>query len=170
MRHRPKILLALVATSLLSACGGLGVNGPMVLQAQLEPIGGSDVEGLVTFHEIDAGVLVEATVNGVTRRGNAFHIHQNGDCANPGGHFNPSGAQHGKWSEETKHVGDLPMLVADAAGRARLSALVPGPSVRSGRNAILGRAVVVHEGRDDYFTQPDGDGGRAVACGIIQRP
>lgn len=142
----------------------------MMLQARLEPVGGGDVTGLVSFHEIDAGVLVEATVGGLARGAHAFHIHENGDCADPGGHFNPAGAPHARWDADSRHLGDLPMLVADGAGRAYLNAMVLGPSVGPGRNAILGRAVVVHERRDDHFTQPDGGAGAAVACGIIQRP
>lgn len=170
MRCRPKILAIVLATHLLAGCGGLAAGRAIQLQAYLEPVGEGKVSGMVTFQEIDAGVLVEATVTGLARGGHAFHIHENGDCANPGGHFDPRGAPHARWDVDNKHIGDLPMLVADATGRAYLNAIVLGPSARSGRNVILGRAVIVHERRDNYFTQPDGDAGAAVACGIIRRP
>lgn len=170
MRHRPYVLATVLAASLLAACGSVGLGSPIRLEAQLQPIGNTAVAGTVQFYEIDGGVLVEASVTGLTRRGHAFHIHENGDCANPGGHFNPDGAPHARWNAERHHAGDLPMLVADRSGLTKLSAAVYGPSARPGKYSIIGRTVVVHERRDDLYSQPDGDAGPPLACGVIRRP
>lgn len=173
MLLRPRSFAA-VAMSLLSACGSIGVDGPTTAQARLEPVDGGSVGGVVTFYEVDAGVLVEATVTGLARGAHGFHIHEGGDCAGGaagiGAHFNPHDAPHDRWDAADRHVGDLPMLTADASGRARLSAVTVGPSIRSGRASIVGRSVVLHAAPDDFSTQPDGAAGAVLACGVIARP
>ena len=98
-----------------------------------------------------------------------FHVHEKGDCASPdamsaGGHLNPSGKPHGPPSGE-HHAGDLPALRADSAGIATIDSRVRG--VAGGPTEFAGKALVVHLGPDDYTTQPTGNSGARIACGVI---
>jgi Cu-Zn family superoxide dismutase len=102
-----------------------------------------------------------------------FHIHETGDCSAPdaasaGGHFNPTGAQHGDPSGAAHHAGDMPNAKADAQGVAQVNQHVSGLSLGTGQpNDVLGKAVVVHEKADDYQSQPAGNSGARIACGVI---
>ena len=103
-----------------------------------------------------------------------FHIHEKGDCSaadasTAGGHFNPAGAAHGRSGQGPHHAGDTDNIVADAKGVARIDAHVTGVTLGGGAgNDIAGRAVIVHAAADDYTTQPTGNAGARVACGVIK--
>jgi Cu-Zn family superoxide dismutase len=142
--------------------------------ATLSPTEGNDVRGRVTFAEIEDGVLVVAEVSGLSAGMHGFHIHENGDCSAPdassaGGHYDPTGAPHGAPNDPAseRHVGDLGNLEAGADGVARYERVDSVISL-SGPNAIVGKAVIVHAGQDDYTTQPTGAAGGRLACGIIE--
>ena len=132
-------------------------------------------KGKVTFTPLEHGVRVAGEFSGLkpgTEHG--FHVHEKGDCSNngeaAGGHFNPAGGTHGKFGAATSHVGDLPSLVADSRGEARFSVDVHTFSLSDGAdNNVIGRALVVHRDRDDFTTQPSGNSGPRVACGLITR-
>jgi Cu-Zn family superoxide dismutase len=103
-----------------------------------------------------------------------FHIHEKGDCGDngnaAGGHFNPAGGTHGKFSAPGSHAGELPSLVADTGGTARFSVEVHSISLSDGAvNNVIGRALVVHRDRDDFTSQPAGNSGPRIACGLIAR-
>ncbi|MGN0985079.1 MAG: superoxide dismutase family protein [Candidatus Enterenecus sp.] len=126
-----------------------------------------ELSGSVYFYSTPGGVLVAADIRGLPRsdacRFFAFHIHEGGDCggegfAHTGGHFNPTGADH------PEHAGDLPPLLG-CGGRAFLAALTDQFRVRD----ILGRTVVIHSHSDDFHTQPSGNAGSKIACGVIRR-
>jgi Cu-Zn family superoxide dismutase len=85
-----------------------------------------------------------------------------------GGHFNPEGKPHGHPGSAERHAGDLPALKADKAGRANLHADVSIISLKPGPTSIIGRAIVVHADPDDFKTQPTGNSGARIACGVIQ--
>ena len=93
----------------------------------------------------------------------------NGMLPSLGGHFNPTGKPHGNPTAPDHHTGDLPMLVADASGNASLSTELGAMTVGSGATDIVGKAVIVHKDPDDYTTQPTGNSGGRVACGLIAR-
>ena len=164
---------------LVSAVGALAVCSTLPAFAQsasarLEPTKGNATAGNVTFTQKGDKVAIEAKVSGLTPGGHGFHIHEKGDCSSgdgmsAGGHFNPTGKPHGNPTAPDHHAGDLPMLVADASGNASLSTELGAMTVGSGATDIVGKAVIVHKDPDDYTTQPTGNSGGRVACGLIAR-
>lgn len=139
--------------------------------AVLHPTAGSNVSGMVTFTKSGDDVKVVADVTGLTPGKHGFHIHEFGDCSSPdgksaGGHFNPGNHQHGAPDATDRHAGDLGNIEADASGKAHLE-LTDKVMKLDGPNPIVGHAVIVHEKADDLKTQPTGDAGGRVACGVI---
>jgi len=103
-----------------------------------------------------------------------FHIHDKGDCSSgdgvsAGGHFNPAGKPHGAHDSAERHAGDLPSLKADAAGRVDVKFELAGIAVGSGAADVVGRGLIVHAMPDDFKTQPTGNSGARIACGVITR-
>jgi len=101
-------------------------------------------------------------------------VHEFGDCGAPdaisaGGHFNPTNKQHGGADSLERHVGDMGNIEADASGEAKLNYLDHRMSLGNDRRSIIGRAVIVHAKPDDLESQPSGDSGDRVACGVIGR-
>jgi Cu-Zn family superoxide dismutase len=126
---------------------------------------------VVTFSQIDIGVRVIADVTGLEPGQHGFHIHEFGDCSaadatSAGGHFNPEGIEHGAPTDEYRHVGDLGNLEADEDGTAHYE-FVDDRIAFAGSNSIIGRGVIVHARADDLGTQPTGDAGGRVACGVV---
>ena len=164
---------------LVSAVGALAVCSTLPAYAQsavarLEPTQGNATAGTVTFTQKGDKVAIEAKVSGLTKGGHGFHIHEKGDCSSAdamsaGGHFNPTAKPHGNPSVPDHHPGDVPMLIADASGNASLSVELGAITVGSGTTDIVGKAVIVHKDLDDYTTQPTGNAGARVACGVIAR-
>lgn len=139
--------------------------------AVLSPTQNSKVTGIVTFTKVPEGIKVVADIKGLTPGSHGFHIHQFGDCSAPnadsaGGHYNPMGKPHGAPHMGERHMGDLGNIVADASGTANLQKTDSVLSV-TGVNSIVGHAVIVHEKADDFKTQPTGDAGGRLACGVI---
>lgn len=170
----PRLLAAGVLGVLLAACG----SSPMTASspgatATLESRSGSAVTGSVRFFAVADGVRVSASVRGLPSNGeHGFHVHENGDCSSPdamsaGGHFNPHGHPHGPQGA-ARHAGDMPSLKADATGRAETTFLLSGVGLGSGPADLKGKAVIVHAKPDDYRTQPTGNAGGRLACGVIQ--
>jgi len=124
------------------------------------------------FHETDGHLMVHARISGLKPNGeHGFHVHETGSCASPdgssaGGHFNPDGKPHGPQSA-AHHAGDLPALKADANGVVDQKFMLMGPTVADGPASLVGRAVIVHTQADDYATQPTGNSGARIACGVI---
>jgi Cu-Zn family superoxide dismutase len=119
---------------------------------------------------------ITATFTELPRGTRAFHIHEVGKCDPPfesaGGHFNPTGKQHGKDNPNGPHAGDLPNLDVPQSGRVKVQVVVKDVSLDTGRGALLdadGAALVVHEGADDYKSDPAGNAGKRLACGVIRR-
>lgn len=127
-------------------------------------VSGGEIRGNVWFHQLADSVLVTAQLSGLPRDGFfAFHIHEGGDCggdgfSDTGGHFNPAGTAH------PDHAGDLPPLLS-CRGRAYLSVMTDRFCVAD----VLNRTVVIHSGTDDFRSQPAGDPGTKIACGVIRR-
>ena len=103
------------------------------------------------------------------------HIHEVGSCQAPdftsaGGHWNPLGKQHGRDNMAGPHMGDMPNLIVGQDGTGTLELLVNGATLVGGAEPILdddGAAIVIHQGPDDYRTDPSGNSGARVACGVI---
>lgn len=171
LKHVTPALPAALAAALLVGCATTGSSQPGAT-AQLQPTAGNTAAGTVSFTQKGDKVLVEADVTGLAPGEHGFHIHEKGDCSAPdatsaGGHFNPGGHPHGNPANPPHHSGDLPMLVADASGRAKLSVELDSIALGAGASNIIGRGVIVHQKADDYQTQPTGNSGGRVACGVI---
>ena len=118
-------------------------------------------------------LTIEVTCPSMANRQVAVHLHEHGDCGNSGegahGHWNPTKSQHGKWGGSSFHLGDIGNISLDAQGKGALTLETPLWSIGgdSTKN-IVGRAVIVHSGTDDYVTQPTGNAGSRIGCGVIQ--
>ena len=162
------IIFALV---LLSGCA-TQIDGPSA-NARLIPTKGNTTTGVVTFKTIGSKVLVTAEIQGLKPNAeHGFHVHEKGDCSSgdgmsTGGHFNPSGKAHGAHGSSAHHAGDLPSLLADMNGNAKLTFETSAITVDSGAADIVGRGLIVHRDPDDYKTQPTGNAGPRLACAII---
>lgn len=129
--------------------------------------------GTATFTDTYTGVLVSADLTGLGLGAHGIHIHEIGKCEAPfttaGGHFNPEHRHHGFLNANGSHLGDMPNIDTPAAGQLRFEFLLPGVTLK-GTNALLdadGSSIVVHSGRDDYTTDPSGNSGSRIACGVI---
>ena len=140
-------------------------------RANLAPTQGNTANGSVTFTQKGGKVLVDVEVMGLTPGQHGFHVHEKGDCSaadgtSAGGHFNPTKQPHGEPGSAAHHVGDLPMLQAGADGRAKLHIELDSIALQ-GEQSIIGRALIIHQNADDFKTQPTGNAGARVACGVI---
>jgi superoxide dismutase, Cu-Zn family len=142
--------------------------------APLAAASGSTVRGALSLTAEEGGVLLRGQLTGLdpgTEHG--FHVHETGDCSardasTAGEHLNPAGGRHGGPGAAERHLGDLPNIQADGQGGAAVEARLPGATLRDGAPTdLLGKAVVVHRKRDDYQSQPAGDSGDRIACGVI---
>jgi len=122
-----------------------------------------------------AGILIDIEVNGLPPgKWVAFHVHETGTCDamahfdSAGGHFNPTGAQHGFLAQNGPHAGDMPNQLVNAEGILRAQVLNAMVALDGGQNSIRGRALMIHAGEDDYKSQPAGDAGARLACAVIQ--
>jgi len=147
------------------------------LKFKLDPKSDSNVTGDVTFTEKNGTVSMEAVLTGLTPGEHAIHIHEKADCSSAdgtstGGHWNPTFAQHGKWgSTEGYHRGDIGNFTADADGNGVIEFSTDEWCLGCDDETkdLLGKAVIVHQGVDDFVTQPTGDAGGRISCaGIIQ--
>lgn len=142
-------------------------------RATLESRSGSSVGGTATFSERGTGgVRVVVRVNNAPPGTHGLHIHETGDCSDPeaksaGGHFNPSSMPHAGPTELRRHAGDLGNIEIRADGTGEIDIVSDLLTVRPGPNSVVGRAVVFHEKADDLKTQPTGDAGGRLACGVI---
>lgn len=147
------------------------------LKFKLEPKSDSNVQGDVTFTEENGTVHMKAILTGLTPGEHAIHIHEKADCSSAdgtstGGHWNPTFAQHGKWgAAEGYHRGDIGNFTADASGNGTVEFSTDEWCLGCDDEAknLLGKAVIVHQGVDDFVTQPTGDAGGRISCtGIIE--
>src|SRR4030095_3344404 len=139
--------------------------------ALLHPTSGNTVAGSVTFIKSGDEIKVVADITGLTPGKHGFHIHEFGDCSSSdgnsaGGHFNPTHKAHGAPDASDRHAGDLGNVEADASGNAHLEWSDKVMKL-SGADSIVGHAVIVHEKADDLKTQPTGNAGGRLACGVI---
>jgi len=153
---------------------GMGVNEAVAVMHGTE--GNADVRGTVRFVETEAGgVKVVADILGLNPGStHAIHVHAYGDCTaadatSAGGHYAPRGHKHALPGETAmRHAGDLGNLTADDDGHARYTIAVDNLSVAGTKNPVIGRAVIIHAGRDKGVAeQPTGAAGARIACGVI---
>jgi Cu-Zn family superoxide dismutase len=163
-------VVALVAVALILSLRNASAQETTKAIAVLHSASGSKVTGTVTFTKTGDMVQVVADITGLTPGKHGFHIHEFGDCSaadasSAGTHFNPAKKPHGAPDAAERHAGDLGNLEADSSGKAHLE-LKDSMLKLSGENSILGRGLIVHEKVDDW-SQPVGNAGGRVACGVI---
>jgi len=139
--------------------------------AVIHPTKGNEAKGVVTFTVVTGGIRVVADLDGLTPGDHGFHVHQYGDCSAPDGasagdHFNPTNKKHGCPNSVEHHVGDMGNIRADQSGHAHYDA-VNTDFKFDGASNIIGRSVIVHAGPDDCVSQPSGNSGAKVGCGVI---
>ncbi len=151
------------------------VSGPAAT-VTLIPTRGSEVRGTVTFTPARRGkvVSVAGRITGLTPGPHGMHVHVKGDCTAPdassaGAHFNPGGHPHSSPDEAVRHAGDLGNVTADAEGIADFSFDVEGLSLGADPASIIGRALIIHADADDLRSQPAGNSGKRLACGLVSK-
>ncbi|NGP89818.1 superoxide dismutase family protein [Fodinibius halophilus] len=132
---------------------------------------GNEVSGTVTFTKKEKGVRVQADLSGLSEGKHGFHVHQYGDCraddgTSAGGHYNPADNKHAGPDAESRHVGDMGNIEADADGNATID-YMDSTIELNGADSIIGRGVVLHGGADDLESQPSGAAGPRVGCGVV---
>ena len=143
-------------------------------KASLKDASGKDV-GLVQLRQTAHGVLLKLTLKGLPAGEHAFHVHAVGKCEPPftsaGPHFNPTGHKHGIEAADGPHAGDMPNLHIPANGELVVEVANPMISLVKGQpNSVFdadGSTIIIHAGADDYKTDPAGNSGDRIACGII---
>jgi superoxide dismutase, Cu-Zn family len=174
--------LAVVAVLALACRGQRGSSdgGPATEPdgvVTLRSSSGGTVGTLRLERTASAGVRMFGVVTGIPTGTHGIHVHAVGRCDAPafesaGGHFNPGGRSHGLSNPAGPHAGDAPNIVADATGRADVDLVFPGASLRVGHAAGIwdadGSAVIIHAAADDQKTDPSGNSGARIACGVIQ--
>jgi len=169
-------LTALATTVALAGMllGSLSAAQAETATAGLKSADGKDV-GTVTLTETPHGVLLSLSVKGLPPGEHAFHVHAVGKCEPPfttaGGHFNPGGKKHGIEAAEGSHAGDMPNLHVPQSGELTVEVLNTAITLEKGKpNSVYqpnGTALVIHAGKDDYMSDPAGNAGDRIACGVI---
>ena len=133
--------------------------------------------GQATLSQTSAGVLIKLSLQDVPPGPHGFHVHAVGKCEGPdftsaGGHFNPTGAKHGLFAASGPHAGDMPNLIVPADGRLSAEVLVPHATLAGGVTSLFdadGSALVLHAAADDYASDPAGNAGARMACGVVTK-
>lgn len=136
--------------------------------ARMQPAAGSRVDGTVRFQQFGNVLVVRVALTGLPpNRVFGLHVHEKGDCATPGGHFNPTQAPHGRLGRGEHHAGDLRNQHSNGEGMVH-DAFETSALALSGPTSVLARTVVLSAEPDDYSTQPDGKSGPPIACALIR--
>jgi Cu-Zn family superoxide dismutase len=173
MTIRVQLLAAGAAALVLSSCAQMPSSGGAVATARMKPTAGNTAAGTVQFEQKGDKVVVTAVLTGLKPNAeHGFHVHEKGDCSatdamSAGGHFNPGGKPHGHYDKPERHGGDMPNLRADASGATRVLWETDQLAVGGGAANVIGRAVVIHRDPDDYKSQPAGNSGPRIACGVV---
>lgn len=158
---------AIAALTLTSAPASAATAGVELM----DPDG--EVVGQATLGETPNGVLVSAELKGLEEGAHAFHIHETGACSPDfeaaGGHYNPDGADHGLNSETGPHAGDFPNIHVPSYGALKFEALNTVLELDERPFDDDGAAIVIHAGADDYMSEPAGDAGKRIACGVLEQ-
>ena len=161
---------------IVAGCAGMATSGGASATAAIKNVSGQSV-GTATLTEVSGGVRVVLDVHDLPLGEKGVHIHAVGKCDPPefttaGGHFNPGGKQHGTLNPQGPHAGDLPNIMIGANSRGRLETVTDRVTVSIGPISVFdadGSALVIHAGPDDLKTDPTGNSGARIACGVIVR-
>ncbi len=174
MKHSTAAIV--LAAALVSGCATNDVAQPVRLAtATLQNANGLPV-GTAFVGSIGDTLTLNVAATGISPGPHGIHLHMVGDCTPPGftsagGHLNPGGHQHGTDNPAGAHLGDLPNIVADAGGVATLGAVLRGTraQIESALFDADGTAVIIHAVADDYKTDPTGNSGARIVCGVLRR-
>jgi Cu-Zn family superoxide dismutase len=175
MRTMPIGAMAMTALA-LGACStnkpetGMPAANAMTATATIRTASGATV-GRATATDVAGGIRYTIDASGMPPGTHGAHIHTTGRCdasdfASAGGHWNPTAAKHGTMNPMGPHEGDLPNLIVGTGGRGTLGVTVPGQSM-AGLLDADGAAIVIHAGPDDLMTDPSGNSGGRIACGVF---
>jgi Cu-Zn family superoxide dismutase len=170
-----RVALGLFGLTALLLATTVAPSQAQTAKAALQTADGKDA-GSVTLTQTPSGVLLSLTVKGLPAGEHAFHVHAVGKCEPPftsaGGHFNPANKKHGLMSAEGAHGGDMPNLHIPAGGELIVEVHNPMITLEKDKpNSVFdadGSALVIHANKDDYKTDPTGEAGGRIACGVVQ--
>jgi len=168
--------LWLVVMALCCASAAFGQMGSLTAHADIVGAQGQKI-GTATFSQTDSGVEIKLDVAQLPPGTHGIHVHSVGACEGPdfksaGAHLNPYGKKHGAENPEGPHAGDIPNIEVGGDGQAHTTIIAKGATLGPGANSLFhdgGTALVIHEKADDYKTDPSGNSGNRIACGVIQR-
>jgi Cu-Zn family superoxide dismutase len=172
--NRKQLLAAFGSLAFLAWTVSLtGADSAATATATIEARSGSSVAGTAFATEKEGTVEVVVDVSGASPGVHAVHIHEKGDCSAPdatsaGGHFNPTGAPHGAPDAPEHHAGDFGNMMVGADGKGHLVIKSKMLTVAVGPDSIVGRGIIVHEKEDDMKTQPTGNAGGRIGCGVFR--
>lgn len=166
-----KIAFLIISTFCSNFISPMYSSAQQSKKVQLKPTKASKVEGNVTFVQTMEGVEINGIIRNLTPGQHALHVHEKGDCSAPdassaGEHFNPDNAPHGGLFAKPKHAGDFGNITADHTGVAVFS-IFDKELKLEGEKSISGRSLIVHAKADDMKSQPSGNSGDRLACGVI---
>lgn len=152
-----------------------GIASAQSARAVLKDAGGKTV-GDINITQVTDGVLIKIDAKGLPPGEHAFHVHAVGKCEPPfnsaGGHFNPENKKHGMMAKEGHHAGDMPNLVVPSSGDLTVEVVNTAVTLEKNKPNSLyqpnGTAFVVHASPDDYKTDPAGNAGGRIACGVVE--
>jgi Cu-Zn family superoxide dismutase len=150
-------------------------NDESTLNLTFSPASGSNLSGTASLTQNGEEVTLQVDIVGVTPGEHAIHVHEIGDCSSAdatsaGGHWNPTNDEHGKFDMGAFHMGDIGNLNADADGKASLTFSTDKWCIGCDDDTknLIGRSIIIHEGVDDFETQPTGDAGGRIGCVVIE--
>ena len=179
--HKQLLILSMVL--ILSGCNFIqkekvAVNAPETLSAKAMMYNAkNELIGEISLIESQKGVELTAILNSLPPGVHGIHLHETGKCEAPsfesaGAHFNPTKKQHGVENPLGPHVGDLPNITVDETGEVQLNFVTADFTLKKGETTSLfdadGTSIVIHERADDYKTDPAGNSGARIACGVIE--
>ena len=164
--------LLLIPFLLLAACTQSGYDTTKEIE-MIDTAG--DKVGTATLSEQPEGVRIKLKLDGIAPGVHAIHVHEFPKCEQPdftsaGEHFNPDGKEHGKMNSKGPHLGDLPNIEADAAGKVDVELMLAEATLMDGKQSLVrdkGTSLIVHESQDDGYSQPSGNSGARILCGKI---
>jgi Cu-Zn family superoxide dismutase len=171
-----RTVATVIASLVLAGCASMSSPADNTARAEVRNGTGQAV-GTATFTQVGSAVRVLLEVQGLPPGPHGVHVHAVGKCDGPdfasaGAHFNPQGRQHGALNPQGPHGGDLPNITVAADGKGRLESTTELMSVAGGPSSVFdadGSALVIHAAPDDFRTDPTGNSGARIACGVISR-